>query len=124
MKLTEKEKESAIEKIDMLALPDVKCPVCGEEEWYFNEYILETREFLFGDIALNKGVLVPYVTMSCKKCSNTFFFNAVQLGIVNPESVNKKKEGQSETKVDGEKKDGQGESIAKDEKKEGGDNHG
>ncbi len=109
MKLTEKEVESAIEKIDSLALPNVKCPVCGKEEWLFNEYILETREFLFGDMALKKGVLVPYVTMSCKNCSNTIFFNAVQLGIVSPPSDNEKKDGEAE--ADG-------------EKKEGGDGHG
>ena len=102
MKLTEEEIKSAIEKIDSLALPNVKCPVCGEEEWFFNEYILETREFLFGDMAIKKGVLVPYVTMSCKKCSHTIFFNAVQLGIVSPTSVNEKKDGEAE----GEKKGG------------------
>lgn len=93
MKLTDDETKSAIEKINSLALEQVKCPVCGQDKWHLNSYIFETREFLHGKISFTEGVLVPYVTMSCENCSNTLFFNAVQLGIIDPESMGQEKEG-------------------------------
>lgn len=96
MKLTEDELKSVIDKINSNALAHVKCPVCGEDQWHLNPYLLETREFLHGDIAIKDGiVLVPYVTMSCTKCSNTLFFNAMRLGIVNQKQDNEKKEGEN-----------------------------
>lgn len=47
--------------------------------------IIEAREFQNGNIILGgESAIVPYVSITCNRCGNSLLFNAIQLGIVQP----------------------------------------
>lgn len=62
--------------------PILNCSGCGGIEWAIqNELafslLVEPRD---GSISRNKGY--PMVTVTCKNCGYTVFFNAIQMGIM------------------------------------------
>lgn len=61
---------------------EINCPVCGTHQWNVNDLIIESREFVGGDLTLG-GIIMPFIPLTCRNCGNTLFLNAVQLGFVN-----------------------------------------
>ncbi len=57
------------------------CPICGNTNWSGQEYAMELRPFDEGRLA-SFGQVVPLLTITCKTCGNTLFFNAILAGLV------------------------------------------
>lgn len=61
-----------------------KCSCCGTTEWNIQKDFLEVRPFADGMVF--DGRLYVYVALSCDNCSNTMFFNAKKIGLVDDAS--------------------------------------
>lgn len=81
MKLTEDQKNKVIETLSgFLGSP---CNVCQGKEWILNDTIFELREFQKGSLVIGgKSSVFPVITVVCKSCGNTLFFNAIPLGLI------------------------------------------
>lgn len=92
MKLTDIQANDVIQKLNQVSPSGFVCPVCGNKNWGINNIVTESREFQFGNFILGgDSALVPYITITCNNCAHTLFFNAIQLGIVNPNQENNNK---------------------------------
>jgi hypothetical protein len=80
MKLTAEQTTRAIQALQPFTPLD--CPVCKHREWGINDYLFEVRDFLGGGLTVDRATVIPLVVLTCRTCSNTLFFNAVQLGVV------------------------------------------
>lgn len=80
MKLTGDQQHTALEKLQHFF--DHQCD-CGHGDWILSDKIFELREFHSGNLVIggNSSVL-PVISVSCKACGNTQFFNALLLGLV------------------------------------------
>ena len=88
-KLTEQEKNRAIELISTKGNRSPACSVCGTRGWQLADHLVQpisqgAEGLFFG------GTAYPQVMLICRKCSHTLFFNAVALGLIPPEPVSKK----------------------------------
>ena len=81
MDLTEGQREELLQRLNEVWKPPRRCPVCGENTWEINPKVFEVREFFEGGIVVG-GHVAPCVIVICKNCSNTLFFNAIQLRLV------------------------------------------
>lgn len=63
-----------------------RCPMCGENNWNIEDKIFELREFNNGDLVIGGGnsSIIPLLALTCSKCGNTQFINAIICGAVNP----------------------------------------
>lgn len=66
----------------------MSCSVCENRNWKIFTKIFEISEF-HSRSAMGKAPRIPVVSVMCVNCSNTLFFNAIELGIV---SADKKEE--------------------------------
>lgn len=84
MKLNEEQKNKAIDTLSsFLKTP---CSVCESKDWILNDTIFELREFQGGGLVIGgKSSVFPVITVICKHCGNTLFFNAIQLGLIQKE---------------------------------------
>jgi predicted nucleic-acid-binding Zn-ribbon protein len=72
------EREAAVEWLAAKWTQSRRCPVCDTAEWS----IANVGEInLYGASEL----IYPVVPVICKNCAYTNFFQAIQMGIVNPE---------------------------------------
>ena len=55
------------------------CPLCGGTEWTVTDKSFELREFNNGNLVLGgaKSSIVPVIPVTCSKCGNTVFINAI-----------------------------------------------
>jgi hypothetical protein len=60
------------------------CSVCKKQQWTITDKIFEIHEFHGGSLMVG-GSIVPVITVTCANCGNTLFFNAILLGVVQPE---------------------------------------
>lgn len=60
------------------------CPLCQGREWNITDKIFELREFNNGDLVLGgpNCSIIPIVPVTCGKCGNTIFINAVSTGLM------------------------------------------
>jgi len=81
MKLTEEQKRSVQEKLSYFI--SHSCEVCNGREWVLNDTIFETREFNGGNLVIGgQSGIFPLITVSCKNCGRSHFFNAILLGVI------------------------------------------
>lgn len=60
------------------------CPICGGIKFSVSNTIFEMREFNNGNMVIGGNQsLYPVLPVSCDKCGNTFFLNALTLGLIN-----------------------------------------
>lgn len=85
MKLNDDQMNSVINHLTELNPKGFCCPICGGKEWNVGRVLVETREFSGGYFG---GTIAPYVPLTCSKCYNTMFLNAILLGIVDPDKQN------------------------------------
>lgn len=52
------------------------CDYCQNDTWEMGE------EFLITETISQTGIAYPYIVLVCNKCTNTKFFNAVAMGIL------------------------------------------
>lgn len=81
MKLSVAEQQKVLESLSFLK--ERKCDLCGSSELLLNDRIFELREFQGGSLVLGgESAVFPVIAVSCRKCGNTYFFNAILLGIL------------------------------------------
>lgn len=85
MRLTPEQTQQVINHLTEVSPDGIVCPVCGQRHWNVMNTIIEAREFQNGNIILGgESAIVPYVSITCNRCGNSLLFNAIQLGIVQP----------------------------------------
>jgi len=82
MPLTPEQRNRVVEKLRQFQGVEV-CSYCQSNEWNISDSIFELREFHGGSITFGGGIY-PVVPMTCAKCGNTLFFNAIMLGVIEP----------------------------------------
>lgn len=83
MRLTPEQTQQVIRHLSEVSPGGIVCPVCGQRHWNIMNTIIEAREFQNGNIILGvESAIVPYVSITCNRCGNSFLFNAIQLGII------------------------------------------
>jgi hypothetical protein len=94
MKLTEEQKQFLNEKLNSLGIPP-KCNICSSDEWSASDTIFEVREFQGGSLIIGGNQSIyPVIPISCNKCGNTVFINALRIGVLSPQPP--KSEGKNE----------------------------
>lgn len=85
MHLTDDQIKNVIDQLNKVSSNGIICPVCGNRHWTINNIVTESREFQHGNLIIGgNSALVPYVTITCSQCAHTLFFNAIQIGIIDP----------------------------------------
>ena len=83
MKLTKKQAEDLIQFLNNERNNRLPCPICGNVNWVISDSLWEVREFNGGNLVIGgQSAIMPMVAISCSKCGETHFLNAIQLGIV------------------------------------------
>lgn len=72
---TKEMKEKAVHFLEKIS-PDAVCSYCQGDVWEIAEEIFITETIT------DSGLAHPYVVIMCKKCTNTKFFNAIAMGIL------------------------------------------
>lgn len=67
------------------------CPMCGSKQWTIEDKIFELREFNQGNLVLGgpNASIVPLIVLTCSKCGNTQFLNAIKYNAIEESSINK-----------------------------------
>lgn len=87
MRLTEEQKNKVREWLESKATVAFSCPICASRSWNMSDMIFELREFQGGGIVLGgDSHIYPVVPLTCEKCGNTYFINAMKLGIIEQKS--------------------------------------
>lgn len=81
MKLTKEQQKKASDELKSFFS---KPCGCSGENWILNDKIFELREFNEGNFVLGgqNSSIFPVIAVSCSKCGNTHFFNAILLGLI------------------------------------------
>jgi predicted nucleic-acid-binding Zn-ribbon protein len=58
-----------------------QCPFCHTDEWGINEYLTNDTVFIPGKSIVVGAPFYPQVTVMCRNCGYTMFFNAIAMGI-------------------------------------------
>ena len=60
--------------------------MCGDNNWNIDDTIFELREFNKGAMVLggSNSSVIPVLALTCSKCGNTQFINAIICGAVSP----------------------------------------
>jgi hypothetical protein len=61
------------------------CPICIESTVWWIGNIVEVREYNEGN-RCSGAAITPLVQVQCDKCSHVVLFNAISLGVVDPET--------------------------------------
>lgn len=83
-KLTEEEYQNVVRWIES-KLPSAKCSLCGNETiWTIEDYLVtvQTSEEMISGTADFELKAYPFVLFRCDVCSQTFFLNAIAIGIL------------------------------------------
>lgn len=56
-----------------------RCPICGQNDFFMDNNIVSPMNINDGNVNIGKS-LMPLVTLTCKNCGHTMFFNAKVLG--------------------------------------------
>ena len=86
MKLTQEQANQIIQQLNNDRDKRLPCGICGNNDWIINDTIWEIREFNGGDFILGgNSSIMPMISISCSKCGNTHFLNAIKLGVISPQ---------------------------------------
>jgi predicted nucleic-acid-binding Zn-ribbon protein len=83
MKLDDKQKKHLLEYIDQKWPEPKACPICKNTDWYLSDTIFEIREY-FEAAFKTSGLAMPLIVLACKTCGYTILFNAISIGIIEP----------------------------------------
>lgn len=89
MELTDEQLQKIIDTITGYIPNGLSCPVCGKSHWNLSNLVMEVKEYEKDENLIGEKRVTPFITLTCKNCSNTLFFNAIRLGIIEKDS-NKK----------------------------------
>jgi hypothetical protein len=82
MKLTKEQQQKLIEKLNELWKNQKVCSICQGQNWNVSDTVFELREFHGGNMVIGGSAIIPVLTLTCTKCGQTIFLNAMSLGIV------------------------------------------
>ena len=85
MKITEKQLQNVLKKLERWSGYQ-KCNMCGEDTWNVADTLFEFREFSGGGLS-SKSAILPTVIITCAKCGNMHFLNAIQFGLVTRDGI-------------------------------------
>jgi len=90
MRLTEEQKNKVRELLGSKSITPPICPVCTSSLWGISDTVFELREFQGGAFVLTgDSHIYPVVPLTCDNCGNTYFINAMKLGIIEQRSNSK-----------------------------------
>jgi predicted nucleic-acid-binding Zn-ribbon protein len=85
MKLSENQTSKVLEALNKYA--PLSCPICKSQNFQLNDIIFEIREFSGGNLVIGgQSSIFPAITLTCKQCGYSHFFNAVSLGLIGKET--------------------------------------
>ena len=61
-----------------------RCPMCHSGTWQISDSIFSLPEYMGGLFPGRGGAIFPVIPISCGNCGYVIFFNAIQLGILDP----------------------------------------
>lgn len=91
MKLNKIQKEKLLQHFNKKVPKLPECSVCHKKIWTISDTIYELREYHGGSVVLGSP-LAPIITLICKNCGNTLFFNAILLNIIQHKNKDSKNE--------------------------------
>lgn len=59
-----------------------RCPLCGNTAWSVTDKCFELREYNDGNLVIGGGSIMPVIPVTCSKCGNTVFINALTTGLL------------------------------------------
>lgn len=84
MKLTKEQTSTILSKLNDYRDSRKPCSICGSKHWTVNDCVFEMREFFGGSYKMGTPTaIMPVITLTCDKCGQTIFLNAIRLGVVN-----------------------------------------
>lgn len=86
MKLNQEQAGKVIQHLNNNRQNGRPCNFCGNNNWMINDTIWELREFNDGNLVVGgDSFIMPIIAISCSKCGNTQFINAIKLGVIEPQ---------------------------------------
>lgn len=85
MKLTDEQLQKALQTIKGYIPNGLTCPVCGQTHWGLSDLVVEVKEYQKEENLIGNKYVTPLISLTCNNCSNTLFFNAIKLGIIEKE---------------------------------------
>lgn len=76
------------------------CPLCGNGHWQIADRVFQAIEFDQNGIVIN-GVSFPMVPLTCRKCGNTYFINALVAKLIDPQENTSQKSSDDVKKESG-----------------------
>ena len=73
--------EKAEEWLDIHWKGDQICPICGNNDWWICDEVVEMKAYNEGRL-LAGGSVFPHLAVICLTCGNTLLFNAMLAGLV------------------------------------------
>ena len=73
--------EKAEEWLDTHWKGDQLCPICGSNDWWICDEVVEMKAYNEGRL-LAGGSVFPHLAVICPTCGNTLLFNAMLAGLV------------------------------------------
>ena len=64
-----------------------RCPLCGNAHWQIADRVFQATEFDPNGILIN-GASFPMVPLTCGKCGNTYFINALVARLIDTPEKN------------------------------------
>lgn len=93
MKLNEDQTKLVIDffkRKDKNILP--ACSFCNNKDWLISDTLFELREYNKGAMILDKGQQIfPLIALICRSCGQTHLFNALVLGVLEPQEKESEK---------------------------------
>jgi hypothetical protein len=88
--LSKNQQEKALKWLNEKWKKDASCEVCGEKNWQLVGDMVSPLIMSGNNINLG-GNSYPSVSLVCKNCANTKYFNAVVMGLVGGEKKEEEK---------------------------------
>jgi len=63
---------------------DKKCPICKHQYWIANDMILQLMQWQQKNVLAIGAPVQPVISLICKNCGYTIFFNAMISGVIEP----------------------------------------
>ena len=85
MKLPPEQRERVLEVLQERWHQPMQCSACGKSKWSVTDSIFELREYRQGKI-VGRSTVIPLMVANCTSCGHAIFFNAIVLGIIDPQT--------------------------------------
>lgn len=85
MPLTPTQQKFVLDRLNVIWPLPRKCPACTQPGPWAIGTVCELREFNQGSLVVG-GPVTPLVSVSCSNCGATQLFNAIRLGVVDPQT--------------------------------------